>query len=373
MISSLQIRGFRSFERFDMSGLGRINLLVGTNNSGKTSVLEALSLLTSAADPMAVWHMLWKRGERIVIPVLPNPDGTRRGLQTEIEVAHLFKGHEIHHGSKFVISARDQTSERSLAVSVVELSPKERLELLGLSDEDSPPVSRLALQFKGNPAPVSTILPLTRNCGLTSDVLDRPRRSQRRLDPPSVFITPESLGGSQLTSLWSNVSLKPAEYIVTQALRFIEPDIERIAIQANTEPFYGPSRGGFIVKLRGVEQPVPLGSMGDGMWRMLAMAISITQCSGGVLLIDEIDAGLHYSVMSSMWRLMFNTARDLSVQIFATTHSFDCIQSLASACAGEPESESSITVQRIETGNTKSIPYTESEIRVAADKLIEVR
>src|SRR5206468_10271805 len=121
-----------------------------------------------------------------------------------------------------------------------------------------------------------------------------------------------------------------------QALQFLDPDIERIAPQVGNGPSYAPqTRGGFIVKKRGLEQPVPIGSMGDGMWRMLAMAIAITQCRGGVLLVDEIDTGLHYSVMADMWRLIFGAAKELDVQVFATTHSFDCIQSLATVCVSD--------------------------------------
>lgn len=53
MISSIQIKGFRGFSDFEMRGLGRVNLLVGTNNSGKTSVLEAIDLLTSRGEPIS--------------------------------------------------------------------------------------------------------------------------------------------------------------------------------------------------------------------------------------------------------------------------------------------------------------------------------
>ncbi|HUE00657.1 MAG TPA: ATP-binding protein, partial [Bryobacteraceae bacterium] len=120
------------------------------------------------------------------------------------------------------------------------------------------------------------------------------------------------------------------------------------------------------------EQPIPIGSMGDGMWRMLAMAIAITQCRGGVLLVDEIDTGLHYTVMSQMWRLIFNAAKELDVQVFATTHSYDCVYSLAQICV-DPDPTNSVTVQRIEAGKSMSVPYDQEEITVAAQREIEVR
>src|SRR6266704_3252060 len=65
MISAIQIRGYRAFHDFEMGSLGRINLLVGTNNSGKTSVLEAIYLLISRGDPLALWQIVWRRGERL--------------------------------------------------------------------------------------------------------------------------------------------------------------------------------------------------------------------------------------------------------------------------------------------------------------------
>jgi hypothetical protein len=127
------------------------------------------------------------------------------------------------------------------------------------------------------------------------------------------------------------------------------------------------------VKRKGIEQPIPIGSMGDGTWRMLALAIAITQCKGGVLLVDEIDTGLHYTVMADMWRLIFGAAKELDVQVFATTHSFDCIQSLATVCVSDAATSDTVTLQRIEADKPKAIPYSEREIKIAAERNIEVR
>lgn len=112
--------------------------------------------------------------------------------------------------------------------------------------------------------------------------------------------------------------------------------------------------------------------MGDGMWRMLAMAIMLTQCRGGVLLIDEIDSGLHYSIMGQMWKLIFNAAKELDVQVFATTHSSDCVYSLADL-RKEVDRENTISVQRIDSSKPHSVPYDEEELSIAAQKEIEVR
>ena len=369
MISSICIQGYRGFNRFEMSELGRLNLLVGTNNSGKTSVLEALHLLTSRGDPMSLWQLLWRRGERV------SGSMNQRQPQAELDVSHLFTGHETHVGSEFTLSAKNQTPERTVTFSIAELTKRDRQQLLDTEGGAIP--SRLVLHIKGNPAPPVETIPLTRSGGILPDALDAPprrRRHRRSEENSSLFIATESLDSDDLVSFWDKIALTSDEEIVLQALRLLHPGIERIAAQAAMQYYGGHFRGGFIVKLKDHDQPIPIGSMGDGMWRMLSMAIAITQCKGGVFLVDEIDTGLHYTVMSDMWKLIFEASKALDVQVFATTHSFDCIETLANICVGgDLFSGNAVTLQRIETGRPKAVPYTEKEIRVASERGVEVR
>ena len=375
MISSIRIEGYRGFDSFEMNDLGRINLLVGTNNSGKTSVLEAIYLLSSVGDPTALWQLLWRRGERLPPMISATGDRPPRRSPVELDVSHLFTGHEVQPGSSIRISAKNQSPPREIEYAIAELSPRDQAEILG-PDDESGLISRLVLAVSGNPKPAVGIIPLTRAGGLFSDALDLPaRRARQRASDasPAYFITTDSFSGDELVSMWNKIALSPTEGLVLKALQFLDPDIERIAAQATSAPYYPTqARGGFIIKRTGWEHPVPIGSMGDGMWRMLAMAIAITQCKGGVLLVDEIDTGLHYSVMSQMWSLIHNAAKELDVQVFATTHSYDCVYSLAQICSSV-DIQKSVTVQRIEPGKRRSVPYDEDEITVAASRDIEVR
>src|SRR5271157_1000193 len=127
-----------------MTGLGRINLLVGTNNSGKTSVLEALHLLTSRGDPAVLWQLLWRRGERLLGERNPRN-------QPDLDISHLFTGHEAHQGATFSLTAKNQTPERSLRFTVSEMTPKQQAELLGVREASSLPSPRLVLEIKGSP------------------------------------------------------------------------------------------------------------------------------------------------------------------------------------------------------------------------------
>lgn len=73
-----------------------------------------------------------------------------------------------------------------------------------------------------------------------------------------------------------------------------------------------------------------------------------------VLLVDEIDTGLHYSVMLDMWTIIFQVVKRLNVQVFATTHNSDCWKSLAAVANSENSLENGITIQRIEKGKPAS-------------------
>ena len=97
MIHSVTIKGYRGFHRFEMGQLGRVNLLVGKNNSGKSSVLEAMYLLAAGGDPYALWTVLSRRGERIDM----EPVG-RTTSDTELDISHLFCGHELRAQASFV-------------------------------------------------------------------------------------------------------------------------------------------------------------------------------------------------------------------------------------------------------------------------------
>lgn len=355
MFSSLRIEGYRGLKEFTMKDLGRVNLLVGSNNSGKTSVLEAISLLASAGDSNFLRRTLWSRGEGF----------PTSGDTLELDVAHLFTGHEIRPGSTLRISATNGKLSRDLQFLIGEGSPT------GLVAIGGP--SHLQMELKGTPKPQVDTMGLTSSGGLllyARNVPNKRKHQDMNEALPALFITTESFTGEELVGMWNQVVLTPDEDLVLKALQFLDPDIERIAAYGTTHS--SSTRNGFIVKRKGSTQPIPIGSMGDGMWRMLALAIAITQCRGGVLLVDEIDTGLHYTAMSRMWKLVYQAAVNMDVQVFATTHSADCFQSLAEVSA-EVASPGAITIQRIESGRPRAVHYNSNELAAIASSDIEVR
>jgi hypothetical protein len=238
---------------------------------------------------------------------------------------------------------------------------------------------RLGLHIKGTPSPVIDTIPLSRNVGMSSESLNlgttrRSRLENAGADMPTRFVTTESVSSDDLAEIWNQIQLTPYEEQVHRALRLLDPNIEAIRPETIRSPYYGgQDRGGFSVKMKGLERPIPIGSMGDGIWRIMAMAVSLAQCKDGVLLIDEIDTGLHYSVMTDMWKFIHGAAVELNTQVFASTHSNDCVKSLAEFCFEDADAAKSISLHRIEQGKKNSIQYSAKELEIAAEKHIEVR
>jgi len=157
--------------------------------------------------------------------------------------------------------------------------------------------------------------------------------------------------------------------LVVDALRIIEPRLERIAFLGDDRRYMQS----ILLKLSDSEQRLPIGSAGDGLKRLLALALHLIPAQGGCLLVDEIDTGLHYSVMADMWRLVIETAGRLDVQVFATTHSLDCVLALAWVREKLSVGPSDVALHRIEKGLERTIAYTPDEIVTAARHNLELR
>lgn len=96
-LKNLSIQDFRSFGRFKLKNLGQINLLVGTNNCGKTTLLEAVNILMANGDFTAIWSTLLRRGEDIYGERDPVSSSSGR----QVDIRRLFRGHEIEVGTSF--------------------------------------------------------------------------------------------------------------------------------------------------------------------------------------------------------------------------------------------------------------------------------
>jgi AAA15 family ATPase/GTPase len=351
MLKSLKIENFRCFQSFELQQLGRLNLLVGTNNSGKTSILEAIQLLlTPSLNFEILGDVMIGRSEYVENEEYHTQD---------LVIRHLYYSHKIDVGSKIsFFGLSDIDTQEKLTLSIENRKTN--------GDSESP---MLCIKRKEFEIPFL----LTKEGNVSLKLLQDARKSLIEQTSHIQLVNSSSLTTEKAIELFDLLVLTPEEELVTQSLKTIEPHIERIATVSSGKNRYEGIRSGFIVKLSDVEQRTPIGSMGDGMWRMLGLTLAIVNARNGVLLVDEIDTGFHFSAMSKMWKMIWETAKRLNVQVFATTHNSDCWTSLAAIASAENPSEEGITIQRIEKGKSNSVVFTERQVAIAAERGIEVR
>ena len=118
--------------------------------------------------------------------------------------------------------------------------------------------------------------------------------------------------------------------------------------------------------------------MGDGMQRLLAVITALSTVSGGIVLIDEIDNGLHYSALRILWKGILQAAREYDVQVFATTHSAEALRHLTWVLDEEENASfrdgvAAYTLIRTKDDEVRSFRYNHEQLEFAMDNDIEVR
>ena len=122
----------------------------------------------------------------------------------------------------------------------------------------------------------------------------------------------------------------------------------------------------------GFRRPVPLRSFGDGLSRLFVIILSLVNAQGGILLIDEFENGLHHTVQLDAWRMIFRLARDLDVQVFATSHSWDAVETFQAAAAEAPDDGALLRLVRRGDDIVPTV-FTEDELAISSRDRIEVR
>ena len=362
MIHSLALENYRSFEQYELRDLARVNLLVGPNNSGKTSVLEAVHLLGSRGHPLVLTNSAARRGE---LQSRVDDDG-RRVSRTPLH--HHFHGHQLTPGTYFSV-----TSNGSLGAVRMQIEEAEVDQTPDLFEIESATIAPLALRIHQG-AEKFQVLPLAEDGSVEWSSIARMRRAfEAGKTVPITFVAAESLQVGEMAGVWDQVIVHGREFEVVEAMRILQEDLRSIHFLTGDRVGRATTPAGIVLGLQAGSPRVPIGSFGDGMRRLLALSLSLVRAAQGFLLIDEIDTGLHWTVMEAMWKLVVETAVQSSIQVFATTHSLDCIVGLASLLRAQPDLGKAVSVQKIERGLGRSSSFDAEAIIAADDLSIEMR
>ena len=305
MLKQLHIRNFRGFRDLTIDALSDINLIAGSNNSGKTSLLEAIFLLSGKGNPQMAINANVVRGlERSNMPATTVETFWKQlffdlNMERSVEI----QGDHTEYGQLTLKIAPERQSIANVPLNraggvLATNRIDDRSLVFQYSDPSGDPVeSRISVKgesFELNHPPTIVRFPsticLSRNRNIHEDAvrLGDLRKKKR-----------------------GDVALK--------ALQVIEPKLK--GIEENSSSGWSMIWGDI-----GLSELVPLATMGEGMTQIARLVLAMSSTPNGVVLFDEIENGLHHSVLPNIWRVVDETARQFHVQVFATTHSYECIE-----------------------------------------------
>ncbi len=342
MFKSIKINNLRVITELEIDNFGQINVLVGHNSCGKTTLLEGLFFLIGATNPKLpvnanIFRELHYLSNQLWLTYFHN-------LEPNIPVEIVGKLSDTGESQSLVINPLMKESDASQAPATASLTHTY--------------VNGLELTYESSKEPgekkVSTIV-LEKDRLITAGTEDRPVRG--------IFVNPYTIAD------WANrfdaIQNQPDGITkLVSLLHEIEPSLSDLRL----------NKDGVLLAKRGAGRLIPATLLGGGIVKFLSVGLAMLDSRDGIVLIDEIENGLDYKAQDKLWEAILSWARELNVQVFATTHSRECIRAF-NACAESTLFESEVKLYRIERKDEKfrAVDYTKNMLAESLESDWEVR
>jgi ABC-type cobalamin/Fe3+-siderophores transport system ATPase subunit len=373
LIQNLTVERYRSLRRIEIGGLGRVNLITGRNDSGKSSLLEAVRVLAANASPYVLYDIIrlhedanWDN--EYALRVVADSGALAFSnlfygfplFAADLEPIHIVADGEersmtLRIGTAWISERRDAVSEPSRLRDVAPADLSSAVE----------GVPGLVIEANGVRC-VRTLDALHRN---TLNRLPQPALLPERAIACSFVDAGKGLETTILSQRWDEIVLSGLETEVVKALQGIDPQIEAIAM-------IGSGMGGrgrtAMVRHASRSRPLPLRSFGDGINRLFGILVSLVAAKDGLLLIDQVDNALHHTIQYDVWKLISTLAQRLNVQVLATTQNWEIIEAFQKASSETPEDGVLVRLLR-KRDHTIATVLSKEDLRIVTRDKIEVR
>jgi len=372
MIKQLEIENFRCFGKSTLSGFERVNLIGGQNNSGKTAFLEALYLNCS---PRAETVMKLRGISKET--VLTFPERAWNGLFLDHDNKHLAKiisnvddsGIPVILQLSFHYSSQPDIINKYDKVFDITEDLREIRQIGGISANSDSYILELSYQTNNQASPLILALMASIDNGYKLIKLGKKLSNEvAKLQPISFISATEKASSRYLAEQYDKSYLQGYDGKVKEAFHIIDPSITEIRTLMSGEPTIYLSRKN--------QRPMPIALFGDAMNRVAHFALELINNQAGILLVDEIENGIHHSHQKQLWQWLFALAVELDVQIFATTHSLEMLTAFKEAAMGtQYESEAAYFefARHVKTGEIISIKREIDNLDYALSRDKEIR
>ncbi len=347
----LTIEKFRGIEKLIITDLKPVNLLVGRNNCGKTTVLEALFLLSGMSNPQLVVNIHHFRD----LLITNDESFSYLFLDMDFDNQITITGQLDNTARKLMIKPR-YTDDK--APNVIKDKPITTHDTISSSSTMVRLVEGLNFEFQTG-----------RNRQfITAQISLKEKRVTLKKDYKETlrcsFTNPKT-AMLQIEERMQGLLVQKRLDRLISVLKGIEPEISDIRMGA----------AGMIFVDIGKEKLLPLNILGDGIRRLLALLATIADMKNGVVLVDEIDNGLHYSSLAVLWKAVFAACKEYNVQLIATTHSYECIEAFSTAYGLFAPQGDDIRLFRIDRHENQHQAYTYNAeiLKAGIEKKFEVR
>ena len=356
MISSIKIKNFRGFDEIELNDMTELTLISGKNNSGKSTILEAVFVLLghARADIFSRLNQFRSAYVGSSSAELWTPYFHNLELNNDIEIAVDTEK------NGYVLNYRRDNSY----VPSDDIAPKSAVSAFVNEAHQS---YSLAFSFRDMNGGEETGNYMVSKAGTLQDIRSNIPQNALIDLPVGMFVNSLILGTEMpLTDWMGKLELQGKKTEIIDVLKLIEPDITDVVTVSLT----GVAQ--LYVKIGG--SLLPLKHSGDGINRLLYILLAIIENPGTILLIDEIETGFHYSIYSKLWETIAAAAHRYGCQIIATTHSYEC---LAGALEGTKTEDRNrrFSFYRIDRAGkvNRAHRYSHSELDYAVASNMEVR
>lgn len=301
-IKSIKIENYRGIKDLDIKNFKSVNILVGDNNAGKTSLLEAIQIFLNST-----MYTLSKIAEQ------------RENYKMEIRMNLCDSLYYLFNvkNNFFEIRGNIDNEEKILKVEVEKEKiyiSKNRIPLTNIKNISSNQEEIFNYRYK-----------IILNNDEKQFEINKYSDFSFKVTEPNINVyfiqSIEHIINDSFSELLKDKNTKDK---AVRLLKEFEQDIQDIRYIPKDEtyiPVLEISDGNYI----------PVALYGDGLKKALTMLNAIIKAENGVLLIDEYETALHTSVMQKVFKFVAETAKEQNVQLFLTTHSLEAVDKFLSA------------------------------------------